>query len=193
MALQPKARAAGSSLSLRFTGTLDTVAAANNLVYPQKNGALPVNIVSTTKTGIRFLLANIDSALTLADPSYQLPSWAFDDTQPAGAAPHAYTTGAVANILSATDQVIGEANSSTARTWAANLDITVLRAIPGGGASAITVYPTEYRVVLDAADSGLGASTGLPVVVLPMAITHAVSAPTIDFDMIVTVNHSKIR
>jgi len=190
MALEPKARAAGSSLSLRFTGNLVDDAASNLLVYPQKNGALPANLVSATKTGIRFLFAD---AVT-PTPATQFPSFAFDDTQPAGAAPHAPWTGALANLLSATDQIIGKPNDSQSRTWAANLDITINALTPSGAASAAVAHVDQYVVVLDGTTSGLGLNSGLPVLIVPMTITHNdITTAVVALDMIVTINHSKIR
>lgn len=192
MPIQPSPRAPGSSLRLRFNGNLAPVGAANLLTYPQVNGALPADLVTLTKTGIRFLFAD---ATDPNNGTKKFPPLAFDDSEPAGAAPHAPWTGAIPNILSATDQIIGKPYDPQSRAWTRNIDIRINALAPDGvNVLAVRAHVDEYVIVLDGTNSGLGLNTGLPVLVLPMTLTFPnIQTVSVPFDMVVTINHSKIR
>jgi hypothetical protein len=173
MAIQPT-RPSGSTQTLIFTGDL-VLGSANKQAIPSgaastRNGVVPANIGNGDKVGIRFLLADSSDLTNLAT---KLPSHVFDDSQPAGVAPHAATTGSTtdANIYLVTDNVI------TARTWAQNLEVTVAATNETDAALLTNVDYSGIQVVLDDdTDSGLGLQSGLPVVIIPMTFDQAFGA-----------------
>lgn len=185
MALQPSSRPAGSSQVLRYTGTI-TLGNTTLAQFPKANGVAPSDIAANTVTGVRFLLAD---ATDLTDLTKQLPSTCFDDNQPAGAAPHAPTTGAIANITTATDQII------TDRTWCQNTYVTVQPRTAAAAAALVGVDLGSVEFVLDTgADSGLGLDSGLPVLILPIISANAFGAYVApDVDILVEVRHSASR
>lgn len=195
MAIQPQARVPSAvTQTLRFVGTVvkDTAALA---VYPKLNGTLPSDAVSTETWGARFLLAD---ATDPTDTTTTLPYYVYDDSTPAAVAPHAATTGAIAKMLTATDEIIGAPNAAaTNRSWCNNVDIQVYQAgIPTSpaGNSAITVFPGAAYIVLDTLTSGLGLNTGLPVLVLPVAVTNATTGNmAVELNMQITIRPTASR
>lgn len=192
MALQPSARPAGSSQVLRFSGQITIAPAAGNpgafttAQYPKANGEAPNDIAANTPTGVRFLLAD---ATDPTDMTTRLPSTCFDDSQPAGAAPHATTSNAIANITNASDQLI------TNRTWCQNTYVTVQPRTSAAAAALVGVDLASVQFCLDSgASSGLGLNTGLPVLILPIISANAAGQwASIDVDILVEVRHSVSR
>ncbi|MGL4255612.1 MAG: hypothetical protein ACRCSL_04705 [Microbacterium sp.] len=181
MAIEP-VRPIGSTLTLRYVGTI-VVGAAAQAAFPKANGELPSNVTTASEWNVRFLFADRTDP---TDQSTRLAPTVYDDSQPAGASPHApIVAGSTNQIQVATDQFI------TNRTWAQNLDVRVISAVPGGNASAVSFNVAGARVALDLADSGLGGNTGLPVLVLPVTVTFAgPGSPTVDVAIEVTIRHS---
>lgn len=188
MALQPT-RPIGSTQVLVFDGAIITDAAAL-AVYPKDNGEVPAGSPLNVPVGVRFALGDVSVPAT---PTQTLPGFVFDDGQLAAISPHAPTTGAIANVLNATDQDI------TLRTWAANTYITVE---PKDAASAAILTGIDLggvRVILDnapgaAATTGLGLGTGLPVVVIPMILTALPTAQApLNVTIIIEVRHTASR
>ena len=190
MAIQPT-RPAGSTQTLIFDGTL-ALGSANKQAIPSgaaatRNGVAPANVGTGNKVGIRFLLADSGD---LTDASTKLLNHVFDDAQPAGAAPHAPTTGATTNadIYITTDHVI------TARTWAQNLEVRVSSNTAAGQATITSVDYAGIEVVLDDdSDSGLGLQSGLPVVIVPMVLTFAEAWTDIPLTVEITVRDTSSR
>lgn len=191
MAIQPQARVPSAvKQTLRFVGTIvkDTAALA---VYPKQNGTLPSDAASTQTWGARFLLAD---ATDPTDTTTTLPYYVYDDSTPAAVAPHAPTTGAIANLLTATDQIIGAPNAAaTNRSWCNNIEIKVFEASLGALTTAVTLLPGDAYFVLDTLTSGLGLNTGLPVLVLPMTTTFTSTGPNVDVYIEVTIRHTAVR
>jgi len=186
MAIQPSTRASGSSLILHYRGTL--VLGANNFgdfSPPIANGVVPADVADGVVIGVRFLLAD---ATDPTDPTTLLPSFAFDDTQPAGASPHAPVFNAVAGITTATDQII------SSRTWAQNTHVVIQPQTAAAAASLVAVETDKAQIVLDLVDSGLGGNTGLPVLILPMvfAFANAAFVPAA-IEMVVEIRHTYVR
>lgn len=188
MALQPK-RPAGSTQVLRYTGfiTLGGFTIAGPSGYPKVSGEAPSDIAANTPTGIRFLLADSTDP---ADPTTRLPSFVYDDGQPAGASPHAPTSTVIPNITTATDQLI------TDRTWCQNTYVTIEPRDAASAAALVGVDLSNVQVALDVgANSGLGTNTGLPVLILPIISANAAGAwgngPNVD--VLVEVKHSVSR
>jgi hypothetical protein len=167
MAIQPSDRPAGSAHQLRFTGSLaEGVALAT---FPKTNATFPSGVADGSTVGARFLLAD---ATALTNTEKKFPSNVYDDSQPAAASPHApVATSLVAGVTNA-----GESDISL-RTWAQNLRIVV----NSKAANILTVDLSGVKVVLDGATSGLGLSSGLPVVIIPMTLTDNQTASAIDF------------
>lgn len=193
MAIQPKARIPSAvAHTIRFAGTISLDAAL--AAYPKDNGSAPSNLVSTEYWGVRFLLGDSTDP---TDPTTTLPAYVYDDSQPAALAPHAPTQGAVAKMLTATDNIIGDLSSpgsSTNRTWCNSVEINILQLLPGGTATAVVANPGGAYIVLDdSATSGLGESTGLPVLVLPMAFTFPNGTPSATIVMDITIRHTASR
>lgn len=191
MAIQPQARVPSAvNQTLRFVGTIvkDTAALA---AYPKANGTLPSDAVSTETWGARFLLAD---ATDPTDTTTTLPYYVYDDSTPAAVAPHAATTGAVAKMLTATDQIIGAPNAAgTNRSWCNNVEIKVYEASLGALTTAVTVVPGDAYIVLDTLTSGLGLNTGLPVLVLPITTTFTSTGPNIDVYIEITIRPTASR
>jgi hypothetical protein len=186
MAIQPSTRAAGSSLILHYRGTLVLGANAFGDYSPAiANGVVPSDVADGTVIGVRFLLAD---ATDPTDTATLLPLAAFDDSQPAGAAPHAPVFSAVAGITTATDQII------SSRTWAQNTHIVIQPQNAASAASLVGVETDKAQIVLDLTDSGLGGNTGLPVLILPMIFTFADAAfVPADIEMFVEIRHTHSR
>lgn len=188
MALQPT-RPAGSSHVLVFEGSL-ALDTANKATYPKDNAEVPSDAATTVPFGLRFLLGD---ATDPTDLTTTLPSHVFDDAEPAGAAPHASTTGAAfsidgAPITTATDNVISD------RTWCQNTYITIEPLNAAAAAVLTTVYAGQTVFVLDDdADSGLGLQTGLPVAVVPVVLTFAEAYDAISVRVTIEVRHTTGR
>ena len=182
MALQPSARPAGSSQVLRFSGLI-TLGSFASTAYPKANGELPSNAAANTLIGVRFLLAD---ATDPTDTTTTLPTDAYDDNDPAAAAPHSPTLGCT--YLNGTDLNISD------RTWCQNTYVTVVPRTVAAAALLGAVDTAGVEVVLDSgASSGLGLNTGLPVIVIPMAFTTVSQFPGCDVDILVEVRHSASR
>lgn len=110
-----------------------------------------------------------------------------DDSQPAGVAPHPIVpTTAILNVMSAGEQEV------TARTWSRNTVITVQALNASALANISAVSMTGARFVLDAPGSGLGGTTGLPVLVLPMTFS-ALGVADMQVRFIIEVRHTTHR
>lgn len=186
MAIQPSIRPSGSSHILHFRGTL--VLSANNFgdySPPIANGTVPADVADGTPIGVRFLLAD---ATDTSDETTKLLAKIYDDSQPAGATPHAPVTNAVAGITTATDQII------SSRTWCQNTYVRVQPADAASAASLTGLETDKAQIVLDGTDSGLGGNTGLPVLILPMIFTFvdAEFVPA-EVDILVEVRHTTVR
>jgi len=180
--LQPSPRPDGSSQVLRFIGALNAGAAL--ATYPKVNGTVSSDEIAgqggTHFRVARFLLADTTNLLDL---KRQLPDVVFDDSQPAGASPHVPTTSGVpaslADILNANDLDI------TQRTWCQNTYVTVVPLDSASAATILAVNPTATRVCLDdGASSGLGTSTGYPVMCLAIDLG---ALPTFPVNLLVQI------
>jgi hypothetical protein len=135
--------------------------------------------------GIRFLLAD---ATDPTDASTTLPAHVYDDAQPAGAAPHdpAVTAG-LGGVYLNTDLVMGA-------TWTKNLEVRVSsNTVPGQATITSVDYANIVTVLDEGATSGLGLSTGLPVVIIPMRLTFAEAWTDIPLTVEITVRHTATR
>ncbi len=179
MALQPSPRPAGSTQVLRFTGliTLGNALA----VYPKDNGEVTSGVALNTPVGVRFLLAD---ATDPTDTTTTLPDFVYDDSQPAGAAPHAATSSAIANVTNAADALI------TNRTWCQNTYITVEPRTAAAAAALVAIDEANAQFAIDTLTSGLGLNTGLPVLILPMIFANASNENWVDVDVDI---HIEIR
>ncbi|MGL4255616.1 MAG: hypothetical protein ACRCSL_04725 [Microbacterium sp.] len=169
---------------LRFRGAL-TLGADPFGTYPMANAEVPSDVAANVAIGVRFLLAD---ATAPTDVSRRLTNGVFDDSQPAGASPHAPQSVVVANVTTATDQVI------TSRTWAQNTYVTIQPQTAADAALLVGVEASDAQIVLDGVDSGLGTNTGLPVLILPLVFSAGAQqfAP-VNIDMLVEVRHSAVR
>jgi len=196
MALQPLDRPQGSSHILRFNGV---VAAFGALLtdYPKKNGTFAVERIvgSPNLVVARFLLGDVSAPPTsLENTERVLPfGSAYDASTPAGAqAAPAVLSGAVAsagNILNGTDQDI------TQRTWCDNTYVTIQATDPTTAAALLSINPLQTRVCLDnGAASGLGLSTGFPVVCIAMDLgAPQVPIAALSLDVLIEVRDSRTR
>lgn len=191
MAIEPT-RPIGSSHTLLFTGDLVLGTAVMGAIptgaAATRNAVVGSDVAAATKTGVRFLLGD---ATDPTDKSTTLPAYIFDDAQPAGASPHApAVTAGLANVYLATDLVMGA-------TWTKNLDVRVTAANATDQALITDVDYAGIVVVLDeGATSGLGLSTGLPVVIIPMTFGQAAAAwgaSPITVRVEITVRHTTGR
>lgn len=178
MALQPQDRPAGSTQVLRFVGTV--VAGVALGTFPKANGEFTTGGAAGDMRGVRFLLGDAtDLSLSLR----RFPADAFDDTQPAATAPHAPSpTGASALIVNGGELSIGT------RTWCQNTHVTVKNL----GTVLGSVDTENARMLVDTATSGLGLNTGLPVLVLPVALLGSAVAP-FDIDLLVEIRWAAHR
>ncbi len=189
MAIEPT-RPIGSTNTLLFTGDL-VLGSANKGAIPAgatatRNAVVPANIGAGDLVGIRFLLAD---ATDPTDLSTTLPTHVYDDAQPAGASPHApAVTAGSGDVYFATDLVMGA-------TWTKNVDVRVIAT--NSTDQALITYVGAPVIVLDeGATSGLGLSTGLPVVVVPMIFNQAAAAwgaNPISVRVEITVRHTTGR
>jgi len=181
--VQPSARLAGSTQILQFIGTVSVSAAA--AVYPKAQSSYPSDaaIDGVTPCCARFLLADTTD---LTDETKQFPKFVFDDSSPAGAAPHAPVAGT--GILNATDLDI------SARTWCQNMRVIVQ---PRDGATALALASIQAegaKVCLDVgADSGLGTDTGYPVLCLAFVFAAAPLVAALELDILIEVRKSSVR
>lgn len=195
MSMQPLDRPVGSSHILRYSGPV-TIGVASG-VYPKANAEIPSDssvgpVVGVVPAGqfrawVRFLLAD---ATDPTDGQKSFPSFVFDDTMPAGDAPHVPTPSVITPTpgINPTDLDIG------GRTWAPNLHVAVSALDP----SVQAVDITDIRVILDSGvDSGLGLNTGLPVVVvgINVLVSGNVQLPLAPFEIDITfeIRHSVHR
>jgi len=178
MALQPSNRPTGSVQVLRFSGN---IAAGNALAtFPKTNGTFTTGGAAGDARGARFLFAD---ATNLPDTARQFPADVYDDSLPAGEAPHTPTaTGLTTLVVNA-----GELDLA-ARTWAQNTHITVKSLSANLG----SVDTENAFIVEDTLTSGLGLGTGLPVLILPVALT-GVEAATFTVDMLIEIRWSAHR
>lgn len=203
MAMIPLLRPAGSAHVLRYRGNV-VVADQDLTEYPKENAAVAADTVITPTTFeafARFALFNpgdssppLDAA-ALAEKTRRYPSHVYDDTTPAGAAPHPNVTMAAIAGYNATDIEIGD------RTWAQNLlihynkiDSRVIVADVG----LFAEFPATaggVRVLLDTAASGLGLATGLPVVGIRFELEtgQAVAPYAFAVDLTFEIRHTVIR
>jgi hypothetical protein len=185
MALQPK-RPVGSTQVLRFSGAIK-LGAFTTAAYPKANGEAPSNIAANTPTGVRFLLADSSN---VQDTTARLPADVFDDTQPAGSAPHAPTSQVIPNVTNASDELI------TDRTWCQNTYVTIEPRNAATAAALLAVDLSNVQFCLDSgASSGLGLNTGLPVLILSITSANAGGPQWVDLsvDVFVEVRHSASR
>ncbi len=181
--LQPSNRPDGSVQVLRFTGPVDL--GGPIATFPKDNGTFSSD--TGTPGGyseIRLALADV---IDLANARRRLPSHDFDDSQLAGASPHAPVPGLGVAIdgLSPTEQDI------SARTWCQNTYVTVQPLDTASAAALTALQPVLSRVVLDGIDSGLGLDTGVPVLVLFVMIVGAPAS--IHLDILIEVRHTGVR
>lgn len=185
MALQPSPRPAGSTQVLRFTGLItlgDPLA-----TYPKENGEVTSGVAANTPVGVRFLLAD---ATDPTNPTTTLPDFVYDDSQPAGAAPHAEFSQAIANVTTATDRLI------TNRTWCQNTYVTVEPRTAAAAAALVAIDQASAQFAIDGTNSGLGGTTGLPVLILPMIFANISDAQNwvdVDVDVLVEIRHTPSR
>lgn len=187
MAIQPT-RPDGSAQVLRYRGALVLGANAFGVsVPPIANAVVPNNVVASVAMGVRFLFADA------TDPAAQVtrfPLHDFDDSQPAGAAPHAPVTLVVPNVTTANDLVV------TQRTWAQNMYITVQPADAAAAVFLTGVDRVNAQVVLDVGLSGMGSDTGLNVLILPLVFSVGAGAfPVlgVNVDILVEIRHTVVR
>ncbi len=185
MALQPADRPAGSTQVLRFTGTVSPGEAL--ATFPKTNGTFTTGGAANATRGARFLLAD---ATDLTTTEKRLPDFVFDDANPVELAPHdPVAAGAVALVVNAGEEAIGHGvQTATDRTWCQNTHVTVVAQSSNLGA----VATESALIVLDTLTSGLGLGTGLPVLILPVALTGQ-TATAFDVDLLVEVRWSAHR
>lgn len=178
MALQPSDRFASSQHFLRFNGVISVGGAL--ATFPKANGVLTTGGAVGDSRGVRFLLAD-STALTNTEKRF--PSHVFDDTMPAGAAPHAATV----TVLTALIKNAGELDIST-KAWAQNAKIIV----KGLSANIVSIDTENALFVIDNPTSGLGGTSGLPVLILPVTLSGAEVA-AITLDVLIEVPFSPAR
>ena len=183
MALQPSNRPAGSAQILRFTGSV--VQGGLNAAYPKANGEYSSDVPAGAPPGTHVLRLLLADATDLTNQLRRFPEHDFDDSQPAGSSPHAPTFGLTA-LLNATDANISD------RTWTKNTYVTVQPLDAASKALLVSIDPRLTEVCLDSsADSGLGTSTGLPVLCLGLGLTAA-GAP-LELDILIEIRHTGNR
>jgi len=180
-ALSVQPRPTGSSLILRFLGTI--VPGAALATYPKATGQWSAGPVGLSNVHVLRVLMGDP-----LDPSTLLPPTAFDNTAPAGSPPQPTASGipaSLANILNGTDLDVSE------QVWAQNAHITVE---PTDLASVALLVPfaAQPRFCIDAPNSGLGGTTGLPV--LCMALDLGAQPPGgLEVLITVEIRHSEAR
>lgn len=185
MALQPLDRPAGSSQVLQFRGTITAGEALD--VFPKTNGTFTTGGAAGATRGIRLLLAD---ATALTNLQRQLPKSVYDDEQPSALAPHTpVATPLVALVVNAGELSVGHGvPTSTDATWTQNCWIVVK-----GLSSNIGSIDTENAyIVNDTLTSGLGLNSGLPVVIIPVALLGGAVA-SFDLDVMIEVRWSAHR
>lgn len=158
---------------------------AASAVYPKAQSSYPSDaaIDGVTPTCARFLLADTTN---LTDETKQFQSFIFDDSQPAGDAPHPEVPGT--GILNASDQDI------TARTWCQNTRVIVQPRDAGTAIALASIQAEGARVCLDVgASSGLGTNTGFPVLCLAFVFAAAPLPGTLNLDILIEVRESAVR
>jgi len=198
MALQPLARPAESTQVLRYRGTV-VVGQSASTVYPQKSGETPSDAQISGANFIAWVRFPLFEAtpLNLTNTAKRLPQNVFDDESPAGEAPHA-AVACVASVGPATG-INATDLSMDRQTWAQNLEIhfnnidakvllcDAAVSIDNNGANGALV-------MLDTATSGLGTSTGLPVVAVKFTVlANQGAAQSFDVDIEFEIRHSNHR
>lgn len=181
MALSPLDRPAGSSQVLRYRGV---VALPNALAtFPKANATFPSDATIVGGTYFvayaRFALFDPGAAsppldpVALANTRRRLPSFVYDDSQPAGNSPHALTTAAGVVGINNGEQLYQTTWMQNLEVHSARVDDNVLEAdvgiaVPNGVALADGSFGVFG--ILDTATGGLGLNTGLPVIMVPFKV-----------------------
>ena len=160
MAIQPSIRPAGSSHLLRFVGTLLTSPDADI----SENAVVPQGAIADTQTSVIFALADMTD---LTDMTKRLPGCVFDDSAPAGSAPHANT---LANMGPGV-------TTPTGKTYAQNIRVRAHERT--GSTASPLIARIDYLMPLVEIDGpplsnlGLMQNTGIPCVILSFYFTAA--------------------
>jgi hypothetical protein len=183
MALQPSNRPAGSSQVLRFSGTVSTGPAI--AVFPKANGEFSSDTATVGGQAYHELRLALADVTALDDTRRRLPDFDFDDSNPAGISPHAATPGLGVNV----DGLVPTEQNISVRTWCQNTYVTVQPLTAVAAAALLAGNPVLTRVVIDAPDSGLGGTSGVPVLVLFLQFAGQPPA-SVDLDILVEIRHS---
>jgi len=185
MALQPTDRPASSVQVLRYTGT---VAAGEALAtFPKTNGTFTTGGAVGAARGARFAFFD---ATDVTNTAKKFALHVYDDEQPSAAAPHApVASGGVALVVNAGEEVVGHGTqTATDPAWSQNVHITVKSLSANLG----SVDTESALIVLDTLTSGLGGNTGLPVLILPVALLGNEVA-SFDVDLLIEIRWSAHR
>jgi hypothetical protein len=184
MALQPSDRPASSTQVIRFTGGVQQGVA--QAVYPKANCEYSLDVPPLAPPDTYCLRLLLADATDLADQLRRFPEFVFDDTQPAGASPHAPTFFATP-MLNATDANISQ------RAWFKNTYVTIQPLDTFSKGLLALVPPTLTEVCLDGVNSGLGTNTGLPVICIALDIPNVPEEGAINLDILIEIRHSASR
>lgn len=177
-------RPAGSSHKLFFQGAFASGEAL--ATFPKTQATYSSNTTTIGGVAYREIRLLLTDSTSVGSTASTLPSAAYDDENPAGAAPHSPTLG----IGLTTDGLnVGESDISL-RTWAQNLGVSVVSQDPTTATAVTAFASTMTKVVLDTLTSGLGLNTGLPVVVLFFTMT---GPATLNLDIRLSVQASDAR
>jgi len=200
--MEPLARPASSTQVLRYRGQVSTggLFAKATAAYPKLNGTYPTDSVIagggvTFTAWARFALCKSSDP---TNPIFALPANVYDDSQPAGEVPH----DPVACLASATLGINTSDLSLDRFSWAQNLQIHYTQIDPNvvlcDNDVSIDNDPANGAVVLldEGASSGLGRSTGLPVIAVRFVVLTTGQVPAIqpfDVDITFEIRHSNHR
>lgn len=163
MAIQPSPRLAGSSHVLRFQGGLMFQIADG---VQTVNAEVPNDAVADVSTPVVFALADMTD---LTDTQRRLPASIFDDSTPAGEAPHALSIGGPSGV--------GGISAPSGKTWMQNIRVRAVEDPDTAGTPLIARFDELIPIcTLDGAPgSGLGLeqNTGTPCVTLGIHFTAA--------------------
>ncbi len=196
--LIPLPRPDSSTQVLRYRGTLEITEERGAYV----NGEIPNDpdiVGSTFVAWVRFALYN---PLDLTDTTRRLPSFVYDDSQPASEVPHSPVA-----CPNSTPVGIFDTDLSLNRySWAQNLEIHVAKidanvlrvdnavAIDSDGANGAQAL-LDTATVGPTFGSGLATGTGLPVIAVQItgAVTQGGDAQAIDIDITFEIRHTNHR
>lgn len=198
--LAPLDRPDGSTQVLRYRGRVATSADAA-ATYPKVPAVIAANSGIVGNNFVAFVRFPFFDATTPVTPAQianllkRFPEFVFDDSQLAGAAPHA----PVACTMTATPGINASDLSLNARTWAQNIDITVRplddkMVVADSGISIDNQSINGVEIVLDTLTSGMGLGTGLPVAIIQFLVTNSNGAiQPFDVDVTIEIRHSAHR